>query len=325
MILVISSEHDTHAMTVISGLARAGADATLLDLAEFPERIQLSIGYGAGNAPDLRIRHGNNAELSLADCGVVWWRRPQSFQIASEVTNPGYRGFALSESQEAFAGLWLALDAFWVNDPTRDQAAGRKVSQLKLARDVGLETPITLVTNCPEEARNFVRKRGADRTIYKAFSATAQHWRETRLLKSNEIELLESVKFAPVIFQEYVPAKVDLRITIMGENVFAAAIYSQETSYPVDFRMDMGAGRVETFVLPSEIVARLHTFMERLGLVYGAIDMRLTPDGRYVFLEINPAGQWLFVEERTRQPMTEAFISLLVAHDNKRVSHRRRC
>jgi hypothetical protein len=85
-----------------------------------------------------------------------------------------------------------------------------------------------------------VKAQGADRTIYKAFSATAQHWRETRLLKSDEFELLDSVRFAPVIFQEYIPAQADLRITMMGENVFAAAIYSQEASYPVDFRMEMG-------------------------------------------------------------------------------------
>ena len=65
----------------------------------------------------------------------------------------------------------------------------------------GLETPTTLVTNSPEDARAFVETQGADRTIYKAFSATAQHWRETRLLKSDEFKLLDNVKFAPLIFQ----------------------------------------------------------------------------------------------------------------------------
>ena len=101
----------------------------------------------------------------------------------------------------------------------------------------------------------------------------------------------------------------------MGDNVFAAAIHSQDTSYAVDFRIDMDAARVETFELPSDVVERLQLLMDRLGLVYGAIDMRLTPDGRYVFLEINPAGQWLFIEQRTGQPMTAAFARLLAQHD----------
>ena len=91
---------------------------------------------------------------------------------------------------------------------------------------------------------------------------------------------------------------------MMGEKVFAAAIYSQETSYPMDFRMGMDASRVEPFDLPREVTERLHVLMDRIGLVYGAIDMRLAPDGRYVFLEINPASQWLFFEHRTGQPMT---------------------
>jgi len=320
MILIISSERDSHSMAVLDGLARVGAKAKLLDLSSFPERMQLSLTYHVGNPPDHRIRNGVNADLVLADCGVVWWRRPQSFQIHPEITNAAYRDFALSEAQEAFAGLWLTLDVFWVNQPIRDQAAARKVYQLRVAQDVGLETPVTLVTNSPEDARAFVRAHGPDRTIYKAFSATAQHWRETRLLKPEELELFDNVKFAPLIFQEYVPARVDLRITMMGEDVFAAAIHSQETSYAVDFRMDMDAGRVEAFELPSSVVERLHALMDRLGLVYGAIDMRLTPDGRYVFLEINPAGQWLFVEHRTGQPMTEAFVRLLAAHDEGRLS-----
>ena len=314
MILVISSERDSHAMTVLAGLSRVGARATLLDLSNFPERMQLSINYRDGNAPDHRIRDGGNPELALADCGVVWWRRPQPFQIHPEITNAAYRNFALSESQEAFAGLWLALDAFWINQPIRDQTAAHKVYQLRIAQDAGLETPTTLVTNSPEDARAFVETQGADRTIYKAFSATAQHWRETRLLKSDEFKLLDNVKFAPLIFQEYVPAQVDLRVTMIGENVFAAAISSQETSYAVDFRMDMDAGSVEAFDLPREVVERLRAVMDRLGLVYGAIDMRLTPEGRYVFLEINPAGQWLFVEHRTGQPMTEAFVRLLAEY-----------
>jgi len=57
----------------------------------------------------------------------------------------------------------------------------------------------------------------------------------------------------------------------------------------------------------------LRALMRRLGLVYGAIDLRLTPDGRYVFLEINPAGQFLYVEQQTGQPIAAALAALLAA------------
>ncbi len=127
--------------------------------------------------------------------------------------------------------------------------------------------------------------------------------------------LLDNVKFAPVIFQEYIPADVDLRITMIGEQIFPAAIHSQETEYKVDFRMTMEKARFEAVELPPKVVRMLRELMKRLGLVYGAIDMRRTPKGEYVFLEINPAGQWLFVEERTGQKISDALADLLAAHE----------
>ena len=72
---------------------------------------------------------------------------------------------------------------------------------------------------------------------------------------------------------------------------------------------------IEPCELPAEVVDGLRRLMARLGLRYGAVDMRLRPDGAYVFLEINPAGQWLFIEEATRQPIAASLARLLVEHD----------
>jgi glutathione synthase/RimK-type ligase-like ATP-grasp enzyme len=88
--------------------------------------------------------------------------------------------------------------------------------------------------------------------------------------------------------------------------VFAAAIYSQDTDYPIDFRMSLGQARTEPTDLPPTIADRLLALMERLGLVYGAIDLRRTPEGEHVFLEINTAGEFMFIEERTDQPIARA-------------------
>jgi glutathione synthase/RimK-type ligase-like ATP-grasp enzyme len=228
--------------------------------------------------------------------------------------------FAANEAQEALSGLWYAMDAYWVNEPARDLVAHRKALQLKVAQDVGLRIPATQITNDPDEARSFVDARGYRGVVYKAFSATESEWRETRLLKPEELPLLDQVRYAPVIFQEYVEAVYDLRVTVVGEEVFAAAIYSQETAYDVDFRMDIENARVEPVSLPKDVEGLVRALMTRLGLVYGAIDMRLTPDDLYVFLEINPAGQWLFIEEKSRQPISAALARVLVTNDRARVA-----
>jgi glutathione synthase/RimK-type ligase-like ATP-grasp enzyme len=314
MILVLSTPRDEHAAEVLAELARRDAPATLLDLSEFPQRMGLTLRFRDGGH-GFAFGCAGKAGLDLDDCGAVWWRRPQSPEVSPEVGRASHRHFALSESAEALTGLWHALDAYWMNDPACDQVASRKVYQLRVAQQVGLAIPETVITNCPASARELVARRGSGGVVYKAFSATEAEWRETRLLREQELDLLESVRFAPVIFQEYVEAEVDLRITAVGDALYPAAIHSQESRYKVDFRMDMGAARVEPATLPAEVTDGLRALMRRLGLVYGAIDMRRTPDGRYVFLEVNPSGQWLFVESRTGQPITAAVAGLLQAND----------
>lgn len=311
VILLVSHAVDEHATAVLAELGRLGADARILDLSQFPQQLRLVMGYERKGVRSFSLYSQSAPEIRCADIRSVWWRRPQSFKLHPEVTRGTHQTFAYNEASEAFAGFWNALDARWINHPSRDDVASRKAFQLRIAQEVGLDIPKTLITNDPEEAHRFIEEVGAGHTICKAFSATIHEWRETRLVGPAELQALDAVRYAPVIFQEYVPAIADLRITAVGEELFPAAIYSQETSYPVDFRMEMSRAHTESITLPDEVTKRLKMLLSRFGLMYGAIDMRLTPENKYVFLEINPAGQWLFVEQRTGQPITAALARLL--------------
>src|SRR6185436_16655475 len=129
---------------------------------------------------------------------------------------PNYRHFALNECSEAVSGMWLGLNQIkWINNPTKNDLAASKPYQLRVAQKLGLNIPSTLITNSPKAANEFVESNGINSTVYKSFSATEYDWRETRLIKSDEVSLIDNVRFAPVIFQEYIPAKLDLRITII--------------------------------------------------------------------------------------------------------------
>ncbi|MCD4665878.1 MAG: hypothetical protein K8R68_11465 [Bacteroidales bacterium] len=317
MIIIISSTKDAHAKIVLEQLNYQKANVLLLDLSQFPQNSQLQIGFEKKNHQIYLMLSETTNKLDLSECNVIWWRRPQPYLLHPEISSADDQNFAYTECHSAFSGLWLMLDAFWINHPTRDEEAARKAYQLKVAQELGFRIPITCITNSPEKAKHFIKRKGPENTVYKAFSGTEQAWRETRVLKSNEVELIDSVRYAPVIFQEFIRAEIDLRITVVGKRIFAAAIYSQQTSYKVDFRMTMGEAHVEAFELPEHIRNLIYKYMKCLGLVYGAIDMRLTPDGQYVFLEINPSGQWLFIEQLTNQPITESFTELMLLHDRK--------
>ncbi len=315
MIVVVSADKDAHARAVMSRLSYRGGAYRLLDLSQYPVRSSLTIDFDAGGNNGIAYWSDDVGSLNFSDCRVIWWRRPQPFGIDPAIADAESQNFTIVEAHSAFFGLWLTLDTFWINHPTRDEEAARKVYQLKVAQQVGLRIPDTRITNNVEDACSFIDRHGSSRTVYKAFSGTETAWRETRVMKPEELEKIKNVRFAPVIFQEYIPAGVDLRITVVGDRLFPAAIHSRGTEYEADFRMVMSSARFEEAMLPPEVAESLFALMNRLGLVYGAIDMRQTPEGEYVFLEINPAGQWLFVEERTEQPITEALVDLMLSRD----------
>jgi glutathione synthase/RimK-type ligase-like ATP-grasp enzyme len=224
------------------------------------------------------------------------------------------RAFAESETAQAVGGMLDALPCTWVNPRGADDAAHHKPYQWAVAHEVGLSLPRTLVTSKPEAARAFIAELGVGRTVFKAFLAAQEAWRETRLIERGDLDRLDLVRLAPVIFQEYVPG-VDIRVTVVGDTLFAAEIDARSTSYPVDMRMVIGEAPVRAIELPPSVARALLRLQRRLGLRYGAVDLRRTDQGDYVFFEVNPAGQWLFVEQRTGLPISQAVADALAALD----------
>jgi glutathione synthase/RimK-type ligase-like ATP-grasp enzyme len=307
-VLILSSVSDAHAQALLEALAAKGARGELVDLSEFPTQLALSMAFEGGRRRfELRRRGGGVLDLDAVHS--VWWRRPQPFRPPAGI-DQAHQRFALSEATTAFQGLYQALDAFWINEPARDAVAAHKPYQLALAQKIGLEIPPTLMTNDVEEARAFWRQHEGE-VIYKQFIALPDSWRETRRLKPEDEVQADSIAHAPVIFQKHVPAVADLRVTAVGGVFFAAGTDVREAEYPQDVRMNLDA-KYLAHELPPETIAKLQELMNRLGLVYGAIDLRLTPEGRYVFLEINPAGQFLYIEHATGQPIAAALAQTLL-------------
>lgn len=310
MILTISFPEDDHAIAVGRELRTLGAEWRLFDLASFPLEASLALAYGRDGARSLLLRLPGSTGLRLDHVAAVWWRRPGRF-LLDPILGEAHRHFAHLECLHAMQGLWQALRARWVNPPAQEQAASRKTWQLAAAQEVGFPVPRTLVTNDPARARAFLAERGRRPTVYKAFGATESAWRFTRLVGREERHLLDTVRHAPVIFQEYVLAERDVRATVVGGRIFAAAIDARRTSYPLDYRADLARAQVEPCQLPPKVERLVRRLVRRLGLVYAAIDLRRRRGGEHVFLEVNPSGQWLGFEARTGQPITRAVARLL--------------
>ena len=305
MIVVISHPDDRHAEVILDDLAGRGRDAFLFDLADLPDRAAVTIAYDDPERPVVVVDHVEHGVIELSAATSIWWRRPL-VPVLDAISDPDVFGFTHGEWHEALNGLYQLVDCPWMNDPIRNEIASRKAHQLVVASQLGMRIPRTVMTSDSQRAQAFIDGEGLGNVIYKTFASTHQVWRETRLVQHADLDMLDSLRYAPVIFQEYVPAVADLRVTIVGTEVYPMAIDIRGTDYEVDFRVSMRDARTSVAQLPDIVTKQLLRLMDRLGLAYGAIDLRLTEDGDYVFLEINPAGEFLFVEHGVGLPVTDA-------------------
>lgn len=309
MILVVSNPGDEHTALVVDHLVRSGREVVQIDLADFPARRSIEAYWSNSGQPEFLVEH-EGRRIDLAEVGVVWWRRVSHFEVDPSVGVGDRRVFAHSETAQAVHGILDSLACPWMNPREADEAAHHKPYQWSIAQQLGLTLPRTLVTTDALAARRFIEGLRPGKVVFKAFLAAIQEWRETRLVEQEDLDRLDLVRFSPVIFQEYI-AGVDLRITMVGDEIFAAEIDVRNTSYEYDMRMTVDEGIVKGVELPRAVQDKLRQLQHRLRLVYGAIDMRRTERGDYVFLEVNPAGQWLFVEQRTGLPISKAMATYL--------------
>lgn len=310
MILVVSFEGNDHVERVREHLK---AESVVVDQAWFPSSLRLDARF-SDDYESMRLALPDGRQIILGEVGAVWNRRIRPFTLHEDLTDQTSRLFAWSESNEAMLGVWYSLRCFWMNPPTTDEISQRKIRQLQVAREVGLTIPETVVTNDPSVARDFVRLYGPGNVIRKAFRNLPEAPRETSVVSEQDLELIDSVRYAPVTFQRFVPAALDLRVTVVEEDVFAASIASAP-GYDTDYRSGLNFAKVAPYELPDDVRSNLLEFMRTFGLKYGAVDFRVTPDGEHVFLEVNPAGEYLFVSERTNQPIPTAIAACLDRHD----------
>ncbi|WP_147444442.1 MULTISPECIES: hypothetical protein [Corallococcus] len=306
-VIIFAPMNDLHAHAVITHLKHGGGTVALASLRHLIKNDALSIHGNHAYTSTLRV---GDTHLELDRAKAIWWRRPEN-PLGRPDGNPE-TWFKHQEWQSFIFSLEAACASRWINLPSKQWFANRKALQMALANKLGLRTPATLMTNDATQVRQF-RERFR-RTIYKAMGETAHENTATRFLSDEDMARLDSLSNCPAIFQEFIDARFDIRVTVVGNRVFAVRIDSQSGQSTLDWRFDHSVA-FELFELEPSIEASVLLLLRELGLTYGAIDMRQTPEGEYVFLEVNPAGQYLFAELLTGAPISEAMAQeLLLGH-----------
>lgn len=133
----------------------------------------------------------------------------------------------------------------------------------------------------------------------------------TRLLGDDDLADLRGVEVTCHLVQRWAPKQHDAWVVAIGEQLFAFAIQAGNDISYIDFRADHDALNYEQIELPADATNGIRRFLDTMGLVYGALDFVVGPDGSFVFLECNSGGQFGWLEARTGAPLIQTLADLL--------------
>lgn len=244
----------------------------------------------------------------------VWYRRTKLPFIKAE--NEAERLYLLGEVDIFMQNIFGVIDAKWLSNPISVNAAENKLLQLSNALKVGFNTPKTLISTDKKELLLFAKSN--KKTVAKPIGRGRINYTDkssklifTNILPDSIIDNLDEFCIAPAIFQEYIEKDYELRVTVVGNLIFAARVNSQtdETSM-VDWRRKKL--KFEKYDLPVDISNKCLKLLGLLKISFGAFDLIKATDGLYYFLEVNPNGQWVWIEKETGMPISDAIINFLI-------------
>lgn len=260
-----------------------------------------------------RTEHGHSVDL--AGIGSVYYRRPQPFGITEDM-NPTERHWATAEARSGLGGLLDALpDVRWVNHPHHNVMANDRPRQLAVAAECGLSIPDTLVTNDPEQAREFCHSHRAEGVLYKPLTVAprGENGQPVALLADTVTaeQITDGVARTSHLFQTRVPCAFWARLVMVGDAMFAARIDTPPEVTAVDLRAiqdQLSFTRVE---VPPSVANGMRDLMARFELTFSSSDWVITPEGVWTFIgDLNPNGQWAWLPP-IQDEITEALAATL--------------
>lgn len=315
-VLVVSTAVDVATDVVVGLLRQRGVQAHRLNTEDFPFRSLVSWRRDRSARSGV-LGFGESTRDPLSRYRSIWYRRVRAPTILPEMAD-GIHEYCVRETRAVLLGAVLAHEARIMSSPTSVWAAEHKLLQLQVAASLGLEAPETIVTNDPSvilETFGRFRDRMIVKPVRRGFlECEGEQYAiyTSRVLKAH-LDDVESAKLCPSIYQPLIDKRSDVRITVVGNQMFGAEISSQtDPQAAVDWRRTENPNLPhDRFEVPSALATQVRLLMDRLGLKFGALDFVRTPDDRLIFLEVNPNGQWVWLDDALDLGISQAVAAWL--------------
>lgn len=311
IVLLITHSNDEPAGMVAEAIKARGFEPVRFDTDRFPAEIRLALTQSSMQAPSFALLEDERT-IELTSVKSVWYRRFYSARLPPDL-DERYLQYSRLEIRTLLSSLFAALpDARWIDPIDRVHRAHHKIPQLELAKQAGFMVPDTLATNDPAAARRFFDEHQG-KVVTKMLNAISftddgsEQMVFTSKVAEEHLRELDGLRYCPAVFQEMVDKEVELRVAVVGEKLFVASVDSKGGEGAVDWRR---AGDLAYHFVPDRLPADVEQAVLRLmklyGLTYGSLDIIRRPDGQHVFLEVNSAGEWAWLQQMVNLPIHEA-------------------
>ena len=296
-VLILSDAQDEHAQHMLAYLQTQGEVVEFLDSSEFPHNVQITWSPDRGEGT---LGFADGHQVPLSSIHAIYWRAYGEVSFPP-LPDPEQALIAANDSRSLFESLFHVIDARWVNGWDGFHLHQVKPAALARVAQLGVPVPATVVTNQADAVRAFAAHHLHCIVKPVQVGAFTERLQEHHLSEPH----LGNLVYAPVTIQEEVEG-TDVRVFVAGETIHACEIHA----HTLDFRDDPAAP-MNAIQLSDDLQAMCRKIAAAVHLVWTGIDLRRTPDGRYVFFEANPSPMFLGFAERTGLPLTEALAGLL--------------
>ena len=310
-VLLLASRFDLSCDYVVAQLSRLGTAYFRLNSEDFERFAIVSVP----NEPVFYLDAGHfKVQLNQETLKSIYFRRavyPQgSYRDKHSIQDQLNR-----IHRSAFMRSFMVFDSCkWINHPTATYEAEHKAVQLAIAHRLGFNIPRTVITNSSQGIRLAAQTdpsiaiKGLETVLVR--QGTFETFGYTSLVDTS-FAAASHLSSAPLIAQEALENKLDLRVTIVGDQVFCASITANGHSIHGDWRQEKTNAAFRRFDLPDHISQKCLQLTKELNLVFGAIDLAVQHDTFY-FLEINPTGEWAWLVDQANLSIDEAIANTLV-------------
>ena len=310
-VLILASKFDLSCDYVVAQLRRRGASYFRLNSEDLHD---LSVVAVPGESRVSIYADEFDVDIAPDTLKAIYFRRGVYLREAGTQQRSAQDQLARAHWSVFMRSFMVFESCLWVNHPMATYKAEHKAVQLSVAHSIGFDVPRTVITNAA--AGISAAARGASKVAVKGLD-TVLVWHDgletfgyTTLIDT-DLAKRSNVSSAPLIAQEALEKKLDLRVTVVGKHVFCASVTDGGDPIPGDWRLSKSGAAFKAFELPPDIGQKCAELCKSLGLVFGAIDLALQ-NGVYYFLEINPTGEWGWLVDQANLPIDQAITGVLL-------------